>query len=113
VSDLADLLVQLHGARGRISTVRATVRMWRHARREGEALERAGWTGYAPIGDAPEVIEERVRVWRAPPDRVREEGRRSRRVGCCAPWAAMVALRRAERRDFQRGRAGGARRDQR
>jgi outer membrane lipoprotein-sorting protein len=76
MSDVAELLVLLHGARGRISTVRATVRMWRHVRRHGEALERAGWVGYAPsISGAPgrEAVEELVRVWFAPPDLAREQ----------------------------------------
>jgi hypothetical protein len=40
--DVAELLVLLHGARRRISTVRATVGTWRHVRRHGEALQRSG-----------------------------------------------------------------------
>jgi outer membrane lipoprotein-sorting protein len=74
--DVAELLVLLHGARGRISTVRATVRMWRHVRRHSEALQRAGWASYGPSisgGPESEAIEELVRVWFAPPDRAREE----------------------------------------
>ena len=76
MNDVAELLLLLHGARGRISTVRATVRIWHHLRRHSEALQRAGWSGYAPLaGDAPErdAFEELVRVWLAPPDRAREE----------------------------------------
>jgi outer membrane lipoprotein-sorting protein len=73
VTELGDLLVLLHGARGRISTVRATVRTWRHMRRQGEALQRAGWTTYAQIAGAREQFEEVVRVWLAPPGCVREE----------------------------------------
>jgi outer membrane lipoprotein-sorting protein len=77
MGDVAELLVLLHGARGRVSTVRATVHMWRHVRRQGEALLRAGWVGYAPMAEEREAVEEVVRVWFAPPDRVREE-----REGC-------------------------------
>jgi hypothetical protein len=80
VSGLGDLLVLLHGARGRISTVRATVRSWRDARLMHEALERSEPRGsvvmYAPGGD-PEGERNQassvVRVWLAPPDRAREE----------------------------------------
>jgi hypothetical protein len=89
MTDVAQLLALLHGARGRVSTLRATVRTWRHVARQGEALQRDGWTGYAPLdGDAAErePIEERVRVWFAPPDRVREE-----RDGSCG---TSVAVRR-------------------
>jgi hypothetical protein len=88
MGDLAELLVLLHGARGRMSTVRATVRMWRHVRRHGEALERAGWVSYAPSASAPEreAVEAVVRVWFAPPDSVREE-----REGSCG---ASVSVRR-------------------
>jgi outer membrane lipoprotein-sorting protein len=73
MTDLGELLVLLHGARRRISTVRATVRMWRHVVRQSEALQRAGWTAYAPSAGESEEIEEVVRVWFAPPERVREE----------------------------------------
>jgi outer membrane lipoprotein-sorting protein len=86
MSDVADVLVLLHGARGRVSTVRATVRMWRDVRRHGEALQRAGWVGYAPLdAPEPEAFEEIVRVWFAPPGRVREEheGRHGAWVGVC------------------------------
>jgi outer membrane lipoprotein-sorting protein len=72
VTDVAELLFLLHGARGRVSTVRATVRMWRHLRRRGEAFQRAGWSASGPSG-ASEVFEEIVRLWLAPPDRAREE----------------------------------------
>jgi hypothetical protein len=80
VSDFGDLLVLLHGARGRISTVRATVRSWRDVRRMAEAFERSARRGsvvmYAP-GGGPEAgresVESVVRVWLAPPDRAREE----------------------------------------
>ena len=74
MGDVAELLVLLHGARGRISTVRATVRIWRHIGRHDEAVQRAGWTSYASSGTpASEALEELVRVWFAPPDRAREE----------------------------------------
>jgi hypothetical protein len=80
MSELGDLLVLLHGARGRVSTVRATVRTRRDARRVREAIERsrgrAGVVAYAsdgePDGDR-EPVESVVRVWLAPPDRAREE----------------------------------------
>lgn len=55
----------------------------------GRGVGARGCTGYAPIGDAPEVLEERVRVWRAPPDRVREEREGS--------YGASVAARRGRR----------------
>jgi hypothetical protein len=78
VSDLGDLLVLLHGARARTSTVRATVRTWRHGRLMQEAFQRAtrdkGGVMYAPGGeDEPEGAEGLVRVWLAPPDLAREE----------------------------------------
>jgi hypothetical protein len=80
VSDLGDFLVLLHGARGRISTVRATVRGWRHERRVREAMERSTRGGsvalFAPDADGEDnraSVESVVRVWFAPPDRAREE----------------------------------------
>jgi hypothetical protein len=85
MSDVSELLVLLHGARGRVSTVRATVRMWRHLGRHGAALQRAGWVGYAPIGRPErEAVEELVRVWFAPPDRAREE-----HEGSHGAWVAV------------------------
>lgn len=80
MSDLGDLLVLLHGARGRIATVRATVRMWRHQQRQHEAMGRSmrddgGVTAYASLDveSLPDTAESVVRVWLAPPDRAREE----------------------------------------
>src|SRR5918996_6485191 len=74
VSDLGDLLMLLHGARGRISTVRATVRSWRDAPLMREAMERSARRGsvvmYGPDGDHEadrEPIESVVRVWLSPP----------------------------------------------
>jgi hypothetical protein len=80
VSDLGELLVLLHGAGGRTSTVRATVRTWRDPRRSREAFERAAGEGgavlYSGGGDEEaeeEPVESVIRVWLAPPDRAREE----------------------------------------
>lgn len=80
MSELGDLLVLLHGARGRTSTVRATVRTWRHAGRMREAMARSERRGsvvmYAGDGDQDaerEPVQSVVRVWLAPPDRAREE----------------------------------------
>jgi outer membrane lipoprotein-sorting protein len=73
VTELADLLVLLHGARGRISTVRATVRTWYDIVLTQKAIERDGHaTTYGPQIDERER-EGLVRVWLAPPDRAREE----------------------------------------
>ena len=79
VSELGDLLVLLHGARSRISTVRATVRTWRDDERVREAIERCEQRGtvvtYAPAGEDAdrEPVQGIIRVWLAPPDRAREE----------------------------------------
>jgi outer membrane lipoprotein-sorting protein len=80
MSELGDLLVLLHGARGRTSTVRATVRTWRHDGRMREAMARSARRGsavmYAGDGDEDagrDPVEGLVRVWLAPPDRAREE----------------------------------------
>ena len=54
-----------------VTSVRATVRVWRHAGRSQEAFERAGWVGFAPM-EAPETMETVTRVWLAG-GRVREE----------------------------------------
>lgn len=75
MSELGDLLVLMHGASARITTVRATVRTWRHLRRSREAMESLpGATIYA-VGEGPEAesTESVVRLWLAPPDREREE----------------------------------------
>ena len=75
MTELGDLLVLLHGARGRISTLRATVRSWRDVRGFQAVLERADFTSYAPLGEEPEPehVESVTRLWLAPPDCVREE----------------------------------------
>jgi hypothetical protein len=78
VTELGDLLVLLHGARGRVSTVRAVVRTWHHVRVRGEAMARVVERGdVVPYGPAevPErdCVESLVRVWFVPPDRVREQ----------------------------------------
>jgi hypothetical protein len=78
MTDLGDLLVLLHGARGRVSTVRAVVRTWHHVRVRDEAMarlvERGDVVTFGP-GGAPErgCEESLVRLWFAPSDRVREE----------------------------------------
>ena len=54
-----------------VTSVRATVRAWRHVARSQRALERAGWVGYAAV-EAPETMEAVTRVWLAG-DRGREE----------------------------------------
>jgi outer membrane lipoprotein-sorting protein len=78
MTDLGDLLVLLHGARDRVSTVRAVVRTWRHVRLSHEAMARraddGGFVAYAPAGEPErESVESLVRVWLSPPDRAREE----------------------------------------
>jgi hypothetical protein len=78
VTDVGDLLVLLHGARDRVSTVRAVVRTWRHVRVSHEAMARradhGGFVAYRPAEEPErESVESRVRVWLAPPDRVREQ----------------------------------------
>jgi hypothetical protein len=78
VSDVGDLLVLMHGARNRVSTVRAVVRTWQHLLVSREAMarraDRGDFTAYGPV-DVPEreSVESLVRVWLAPPDRAREE----------------------------------------
>jgi hypothetical protein len=78
MTDLGDLLVLLHGARDRVSTVRAVVRTWQHVRVSREAMARRADRGavmaYGPA-DEPEreSVESLVRVWLAPPDGAREE----------------------------------------
>jgi hypothetical protein len=49
---------------GPVTSVRATVRAWRHGDRSWKAFERAGWVGYAP-GEGPETMEAVTRVWLA------------------------------------------------
>jgi hypothetical protein len=73
--DLAELLVLMHDARGRGSSVRATVAEWRHHARMADAFGRDGdVVMYAASSEpAPETSETVSRVWFAPPDRVREE----------------------------------------
>jgi hypothetical protein len=72
---LDDLLVLMHDARGRDSTLRATVREWRHRARMAEAFGRDGDVVMYAVADepAPETSETFSRVWLAPPDLVREE----------------------------------------
>ena len=78
MTELGDLLVLLHGARGRVSTVRAVVRTWHHVRVRDQAMarlvERGDVVTFGPA-DVPErdCEESLVRLWFAPPDRVREE----------------------------------------
>src|SRR5687767_6305513 len=80
MTELGELLVLLHGARNRVSTVRAVVHTWRHLRLGHEAMARAaratggGFTAYGPLDEPqPEAFESRIRLWLAPPDRAREE----------------------------------------
>ena len=73
MSELGDLLALMHGARGRLQTVRATVRMWNHVARTHEAMSRRGTVvTYGPQVEEAER-EDTFRVWIAPPDRAREE----------------------------------------
>ena len=78
MTELGDLLVLLHGARGRVGTVRAVVRTWHHVRVRDQAMarlvERGDVVTYGPI-DVPQRDSEEslVRLWFAPPERVREE----------------------------------------
>jgi outer membrane lipoprotein-sorting protein len=73
VSELGDLLALMHGARGHVSTVRATVRQWNHLARTHEAMSRRGTVvTYGPVVEQVEN-EDVVRVWLEPPERAREE----------------------------------------
>ncbi|HEX4670738.1 MAG TPA: hypothetical protein VH279_00650 [Solirubrobacteraceae bacterium] len=87
MSELGDLLVLLHGARGRTATVRATVRTWWDGRRMREAMERSKGHRYVTFFERDGEEEEEaaaqsvVRVWLAPPDRVREEREGAHGVG--------------------------------
>ena len=47
-----------------VTSVRATVLVWRHRDRSQEAFERAGWVGFAPM-EVPETTETITRVWLA------------------------------------------------
>ena len=73
MTELGDLLALMHGARGRLTTVRATVRMWSHVARTHEAMRRRGTV--VTYGPQVEEVEREYnfRVWLAPPDRAREE----------------------------------------
>jgi hypothetical protein len=78
MTELGDLLVLLHGARDRVSTVRAVVRTWQHVRVSREAMarrsDRGGFVAYGPAGEPErETAESLTRVWLAPPDRAREQ----------------------------------------
>ena len=89
MSELGDLLVLLHGARGRISTVRATVRTWQDLHGLREAMARhANRVGFVTYGSAEEPeresVESLVRVWLAPPDGAREE-----RTGQDGEWVGV------------------------
>ena len=73
---LADLLVLMHDAGEPVSTVRATIREWRHLARTRAAMQAGDGDiqMYAPTDTPlPETSESVIRVWLAPPDRVREE----------------------------------------
>jgi outer membrane lipoprotein-sorting protein len=82
VSELGDLLELLHGARGRVATVRAVVRIWQDPIQAQEAFRRhveasggttVTWYAGDGQGDVPAEIETEVRFWLNPPDLVREE----------------------------------------
>jgi hypothetical protein len=73
VSELGDLLALMHGARGRIRTVRATVRIWNDVARTHEAMSRRGTVVlYGPTDEKAER-ESLLRVWLEPPELAREE----------------------------------------
>jgi outer membrane lipoprotein-sorting protein len=73
VSELGDLLALMHGARGRLTTVRATVRTWNDVARTHEAMSRRGTVVmYGPEADEVER-ESLLRVWLEPPELAREE----------------------------------------
>jgi outer membrane lipoprotein-sorting protein len=73
VSELGDLLALMHGARTRVTTVRAKVRIWSHVARTHEAMSRRGTVVmYGPADDEVER-ESLLRVWLQPPDLAREE----------------------------------------
>ena len=87
---LGDVLELLHGARDRVTTLRATVRIWHDhgVYREAMArLEQGGHVVFA-VGDGPEREERRLRLWIAPGRRVREEAD--------GPHGRTIAVRRGE-----------------
>lgn len=63
----------MHEARGRLETVRATVRIWNHIARTHEAMTRRGTV--VTYGPSTEETEREcvMRVWLSPPDLAREE----------------------------------------
>jgi hypothetical protein len=67
MTELGDLLVLLHGARDRVSTVRAVVRTWQHVRVSRAAMarraDRGGFVAYGPAGEPErETVESLTRV---------------------------------------------------
>jgi len=79
VVELGSLLELMHGALHRWETFQAVCHEWRHTGRSREAFDRV-WEGRGsrsmlrgPVAEAPEVVEEAVRVWVAGLDRLRSE----------------------------------------
>jgi hypothetical protein len=86
VSELGDVLELMHGARGRYSTLRATIREWQHLERSARAFERhvdaasaRGGSGSFMVSygfgaeQPPEATEALIRLWVMPPAKVRME----------------------------------------
>jgi hypothetical protein len=73
VSELGELLVLMHGARGRVTTVRATVRTWNDIARTHEAMSRRGTVVMYGPPDEETERENLLRVWLEPPELAREE----------------------------------------
>jgi outer membrane lipoprotein-sorting protein len=88
MTDLGDLLVLMAGAHRSFRTLRAELRLWRHHERAHAAYmqrhgEQSGGVsmvsfGYSPSDEEPHEppaseTDERLRLWLARPDRLREE----------------------------------------
>ncbi len=83
MSELGDLLELMHGAAGRYTTLRATIREWRHLERSQRAFERhmeaveSGGRTMVSYGFCaelpPETMEAPTRIWLAPPAKLRME----------------------------------------
>ncbi|MBA3365251.1 MAG: hypothetical protein H0U03_05625 [Actinobacteria bacterium] len=93
MSELGDVLELMHGAHGRVETLRATIREWRHLARSHRAFERevkeSGATGYAFVAVGADEAEDELRskvsesilrLWLEGRSRIREERESTRGV---------------------------------
>jgi outer membrane lipoprotein-sorting protein/uncharacterized Zn-finger protein len=99
VSELAELLELLHGARDRSRTVRATIREWHHGERSSRAFKRhveeskaTAYTEARTVGEdsPPEAWESLTRLWVEKPARIREEREDPH-------WERLLVIRDGER----------------